>query len=91
MTSKGHEKEITDTDTAYNEVRTYALSLPETVEEFPWGESAIKVKGKTIVYLWKNEDRLTFSLKLISSHYFALQHPFVNKMGQTLKQGGWIQ
>ncbi len=91
MTSQDKEQVTTNTDEAFSAVRSYALSLPETTEEFPWGESAVKVKGKTIVYLWKNEDRLTFSLKLISSHYFALQHPFVNKMGQTLKQGGWVQ
>lgn len=81
----------TDVDLAYDTVRAYALSLPETTEEFPWGESAIKVRRKTVVFIWRNEDRLTLSLKLTASHDFALLHPFVNKMGQTLRTGGWIQ
>ena len=32
-------------------IRKHALSFPETGEEFPWGESAFKVKGKTFVFM----------------------------------------
>lgn len=85
------EEITTDIEHAFDVARAYALSLPETTEEFPWGESAIKVKGKTLVFIWRNEGRLTLSLKLIASYDFALLHTFVNKMGQTLKMGGWVQ
>ena len=76
---------------AFDLIRSSALSLPEAIEEFPWGESAIKVRKKTFVYLWRKEERVTLSLKLMSSYEFGLLHPFVNTMGPTLKQGGWIQ
>jgi predicted DNA-binding protein (MmcQ/YjbR family) len=78
-------------EAAFHALRTYALALPETVEAFPWGECAVKVRGKTVVYLWRKEDRITVTLKLVASHDFALLHPFVNKMGQQLKVGGWVQ
>lgn len=81
----------TDVDEAFGTLRAHALSLPETIEAFPWGETAVKVNKKTIAFIWRNENRLTLSLKLIASYDFALLHPFVNKMGQTLKTGGWIQ
>ncbi len=32
-------------------LRAYALSLPETTEDFPWGHSAFKVRGKAFVFL----------------------------------------
>ena len=32
-------------------LRDHALSYPETYEEFPWGERAIKVKGKVFVFM----------------------------------------
>ena len=32
-------------------LRKHALSYPEAYEEFPWGERAIKVKGKVFVFM----------------------------------------
>ena len=32
---------------AYQRLRELALFYPETHEEFPWGECAIKVRGKS--------------------------------------------
>ena len=32
-------------------LRSFALSYPEAREEFPWGERAFKVAGKTFVFL----------------------------------------
>ena len=37
-------------------IRKHALSFPETAEEFPWGESAFKVKGKTFVFMRDDEE-----------------------------------
>jgi hypothetical protein len=32
-------------------LRDCALGFPEAVEEFPWGERAIKVKGKVFLFI----------------------------------------
>lgn len=85
------EQYLTDIGEAYDVLKDFALSLPETTEEFPWGESAIKVRGKTLLFLWTKEDRVTFTLKLLSSYDFALLHPFSNAMGPILNYGGWLQ
>ncbi len=47
-------------------LRTFALSLPDTTEEFPWGERVVKVKGKVFVFMGMGADapRLRFSVKL---------------------------
>ena len=45
------------------------MSYPHVTEEFPWGESAFKVKGKTFVFMREE------SAKLQQSHDFALTLP----------------
>ena len=37
-------------------VRKRAMSYPHVTEEFPWGESAFKVKGKTFVFMREEKD-----------------------------------
>ena len=34
-----------------SELRAVALGLPETTEEFPWGDRVAKVRGKIFVFL----------------------------------------
>ena len=55
-----------------------ALACPETSEEFPWGHRAIKVKGKTFLFLALNDDGLSLSVKLPSSGLAALMLPFAS-------------
>jgi len=70
------------------ELREYALSLPETTEDFPWGERAFKVKGKTFVFL--NAEELSFSMKLPKTGFQALTLPFAASTGYGLGKAGWI-
>ena len=43
---------------AFDHVRRFALAFPETREDHPWGESAIKVRGTTFVLLGGDETKL---------------------------------
>ena len=44
------------------ELRDAALCYPDTDEHFPWGETAIKVRGKTFLFMRADSDALSFSL-----------------------------
>ena len=70
------------------ELREYALSLPETTEDFPWGERAFKVKGKAFVFL--NAEELSFSMKLPQTGNQALVLPFADPTHYGLGKHGWI-
>lgn len=70
------------------ELRDYALSLPETTEDFPWGERAFKVKGKAFVFL--NAEELSFSMKLPQTGFQALTLPFASPTHYGLGKAGWI-
>ena len=75
---------------AFETLRSLALAYPETREEHPWGETAIKVKGKTFLFMGLSEGKLSLSLKLTLRHEFALQYPFVAPTRYGLGKSGWI-
>lgn len=60
-------------------VRAFALGLPGAVEEFPWGESVIKVNKKVFVFLGVGDGShpLGVTLKLTDpeAHAHALTSP----------------
>lgn len=72
------------------ELRKSALALPESYEEFPWGHRALKVKGKTFVFLVLDEGVLSLSVKLPSSGLFALTLPFAMPTEYGLGRSGWV-
>lgn len=73
-------------------LRTRALALPETSEDFPWGERAFKVKGKAFVFLSTNAEKggLSFSMKLPQSANQALALPFAEPTHYGLGRHGWV-
>ncbi|MEO8754880.1 MAG: MmcQ/YjbR family DNA-binding protein [Casimicrobiaceae bacterium] len=71
-------------------LRDYALGFPATKEEFPWGHTAIKVKGKAFLFMSNDDDRLSLSVKLPTSRDFALDLPFTQPTGYGLGKSGWI-
>ena len=71
-------------------LRQRALSYPETAEEFPWGESAFKVKGKTFVFMRANASELSFSVKLPQSRSVALKLPGAEPTHYGLGAKGWV-
>ena len=71
-------------------LRKYALSFPDAVEEFPWGERVIKVRGKIFVFLGIIEDTLRIGMKLPTSFEMALTLRYVMPTGYGLGRAGWV-
>ncbi len=71
-------------------LRAHALAYPETTEDFPWGERALKVRGKVFVFMSKDEPGLSLSVKLPASAEGALQFPFVEPTHYGLGRSGWV-
>jgi predicted DNA-binding protein (MmcQ/YjbR family) len=71
-------------------LRKYALSFPETREEFPWGHRAIKVKNKTFVFLSSEASGIQISVKLPKSRGVALTLPFAEPTHYGLGRSGWV-
>jgi predicted DNA-binding protein (MmcQ/YjbR family) len=71
-------------------LRKAALAYPQAHEAMPWGHHAIKVKGKTFVFL--AADAVTFSLsaKLPASAGVALTLPFASPTEYGLGRSGWV-
>src|SRR5579871_2686577 len=76
--------------TAFRTLRARALAYPETREDLPWGESAIKVKGKTFVFMRCESNLLALSVKLSERHEFALEYPFASPTRYGLGKSGWV-
>ena len=68
------------------DVRKAALAYPDSHEDFPWGEIAIKVKGKVFVFMGQDG----FSVKLPKSGPSVLK----KKLGEPTHYGmgkhGWV-
>ena len=71
-------------------LRKDALSYPEAHEDFPWGHSAFKVKGKAFAFLHADADGFSISVKLPESNALALHLPFAEPTGYGLGKSGWI-
>jgi predicted DNA-binding protein (MmcQ/YjbR family) len=74
---------------SFETLRSYGLSLPEAVEDFPWGHTALKVRGKTFCWLTQ-EDGLNLTVKLPVSRDFAESFDFAEPTGYGLGRSGWI-
>jgi predicted DNA-binding protein (MmcQ/YjbR family) len=66
------------------------LGFPGAHEDFPWGESVIKVRKKVFVFLGRSGDGLSLSVKLPESNLLALDLPFASPTGYGLARGGWV-
>ncbi|MEC4017493.1 MmcQ/YjbR family DNA-binding protein [Streptomyces sp. H27-D2] len=75
-------------------VREFALGLPGAGEEFPWGESVIKVNKKVFVFLGVADDSyppgITVKLKDEEAHAHALSMPGAEPAGYGLGKAGWV-
>jgi len=74
----------------FEALRRHGLGLPEAVEEFPWGHSALKVRGKTFVFLNQSEEELSLPVKLPVSRDFALIFVWAEPTGYGLGRSGWV-
>ncbi len=71
-------------------LRARALAFPEATEDFPWGERAIKVRGKAFLFLSAQGNTVSFSVKLPHSDAEALELPGVAPTRYGLGKHGWI-
>ncbi|HET7825708.1 MAG TPA: MmcQ/YjbR family DNA-binding protein [Anaeromyxobacter sp.] len=71
-------------------LRAFALTYPETQEDFPWGHRALKVRGKIFAVMGKDEPALSLSVKLPFSAEGALQLPFCEPTHYGLGRSGWV-
>ena len=72
-------------------LRKHALSYPQAVEDFPWGDQVIKVKGKIFVFLGAGKDGgFGISAKLPATHELALTLKHVTPTGYGLGKAGWV-
>ncbi|MEV6104781.1 MmcQ/YjbR family DNA-binding protein [Streptomyces sp. NPDC051940] len=76
------------------QVRVFALGLPGAGEEFPWGESVIKVNKKVFVFLGVDDGSyppsITVKLKDPQVHEHALSVPGAEPSGYGLGKAGWV-
>jgi predicted DNA-binding protein (MmcQ/YjbR family) len=71
----------------------YALTLPGTREDTPWGERVAKVGKKVFVFFGKSptdEPRLQFAVKLPRSGLAALDLGFTEPTGYGMGKHGWV-
>ena len=71
-------------------LRAHALSYPEAEEAFPWGERAIKIRGKAFLFMRLADAELSFSVKLPRTSIQALALPFVKPTEYGLGRHGWV-
>jgi predicted DNA-binding protein (MmcQ/YjbR family) len=71
-------------------LRRRALAYPQVSEDFPWGHSAFKIKGKVFLFLHGEDKNLHLSVKLPLSGATALSLPFASSTGYGLGKSGWV-
>jgi predicted DNA-binding protein (MmcQ/YjbR family) len=74
---------------ARERILEFALSLPETYEDQPWGEDVVKVRGKIFVFLGPARSR-RMTVKLVESHAHALAVDGAERTGYGLGKAGWV-
>jgi predicted DNA-binding protein (MmcQ/YjbR family) len=72
-----------------DKVLAFALSLPQAVEEHPWGEDVVKVRGKIFVFVGSAGSR-RMTVKLDESHAHALAIEGAERTGYGLGKAGWV-
>src|SRR5438445_172562 len=71
-------------------LRAHAIAYPGATEDFPWGERAIKIKGKVFTFLSRHDGGLNVTVKLPSSGQYALGYAFAKPTGYGLGKSGWV-
>ncbi|MFE4702942.1 MmcQ/YjbR family DNA-binding protein [Streptomyces sp. NPDC056738] len=79
----------------WQKVRAFALGLPGAAEEFPWGETVVKVNKKVFVFLGLDDGShplgVTVKLKDEAAHAHALTAPGAEPAGYGLGRAGWVR
>jgi predicted DNA-binding protein (MmcQ/YjbR family) len=73
------------------QLEEFALSLPETWPDSPWGDRVVKVRKKIVVFLNGPEsERPVVTVKVPESHDHALSYPEAVPTGYGLGKHGWV-
>jgi predicted DNA-binding protein (MmcQ/YjbR family) len=72
------------------QLRKHAMKYPEVHEDFPWGERAIKVKGKAFVFMRADDDEVSISTKLPHSRDMASDFSWAEPTHYGLGKHGWV-
>jgi len=83
-------KKLSPLKVAESLLRDTALEYPHTEEAHPWGETAIKVKGKTFLFMRLEPTELSFSVKLPTTGNQALALPFAKPTEYGMGKHGWV-
>ncbi len=75
---------------AFRGLRAHGLAFPEAEEDHPWGHTALKVRGKTFIWLDDADGALSLTVKLPVSRDFAETFDFAAPAGYGLGRSGWI-
>jgi predicted DNA-binding protein (MmcQ/YjbR family) len=71
-------------------LRDFALSLPGTWEDFPWGDRVAKVDRKIFVFFGHDDESARVTVKLAESHHHALAIEGAASTGYGLGRAGWV-
>lgn len=72
-------------------LRKFALTYPETIEDFPWEHRVVKVRKKIFVFLDNSGNKsLNITVKLPESGMDALELPQCEMTGYGLGTKGWV-
>ena len=71
-------------------LRDYALTYPETHEDSPWGERALKVRKKVFVFMSRETEAFSLCVKLPQSSNAALGFSFTEPAGYGMGKYGWV-
>jgi predicted DNA-binding protein (MmcQ/YjbR family) len=78
----------------WEKVRQFALGLPDAAEDFPWGETVVKVNKKVFVFLGVTDGShplgVTVKLGDETAHAHALSAPGAAPAGYGLGRAGWV-
>ena len=72
------------------DLRDYAMRYPGVTEDFPWGERAIKIKGKAFIFMRTTDDGVSLSVKLPQSRDMAIDFPWATPTHYGLGKHGWV-
>ena len=88
--SKTQSRKSTGRSKGQDELRRFALTFPQTHEDHPWGEIALKVGRKIFVFLGDAGGGIRMTVKLEESHLAALELPFCQPAAYGLGKSGWV-
>jgi predicted DNA-binding protein (MmcQ/YjbR family) len=75
---------------AESALRKFALGFPGATEAFPWGNRAIKVRGKAFVFMGGEEGSISVGTKLPVSRTAALKMRYASPTHYGLGRHGWV-